>query len=109
MSVGPLSGLIGSVAGAPLAQAKGSDAERAQQDAVQHDRQVQGELKSETAAGIGAADGEDKTANERDADGRRLWEAPPAATPAPDQQMDEPHRHSRDADGVRGNELDLSG
>ena len=109
MSVGPLSGLIGSVAGAPLSQTKGADAERAQQEVAQHDRQVQGELKSETAAGIGAADGEDKATGERDADGRRLWEAPPEAATNPEENDGQSQRHSRDADGVRGNELDLSG
>jgi hypothetical protein len=91
-----------------LAQTKGADAERSPQEVTQHERQVQGELKSETAAGIGAADGEDKATSERDADGRRLWELPPTAGDA-QQAETESERHSRDADGVRGNELDLSG
>jgi hypothetical protein len=110
MSIGPLPGLIPSVAGAPLAQAKGADAERTQQDTVSHDRQLQGELRSEAAAGIGAADGEEKAASERDADGRRLWEAPLGPAPKSDSPADEePSRASRDATGARGQELDLSG
>jgi hypothetical protein len=109
MSIGPLPGLIPSVAGAPLAQAKGADAERTQQETVSHDRQVQGELRSETAAGIGAADGEQKAPSERDADGRRLWEAP-LGPPSPQEPADDDTaRASRDASGARGNELDLSG
>jgi hypothetical protein len=109
MSIGPLSGLIGSVAGTPLAQSKGSEVERSQQDAVKQQRQAQSELRSETAAGIGAADGEDKEASERDADGRRLWEAPLANAADADAPPPPAERHSRDASGQAGNSLDLSG
>lgn len=109
MSIGPLSGLIGSVAGSPLSQAKGSEVERSQQDAVSQQRQVQSEVRSETAAGIGAADGEDKEASERDADGRRLWEVPLATKAKLNAESAAAERHSRDASGQAGNSLDLSG
>jgi len=74
MSVGPMGGLPASAAGAPLAQTKGSDVDRAQQDSAAQQRRVQTDQKAEMAAGIGEADGEDHATGERDADGRRLWE-----------------------------------
>lgn len=109
MSIGPLSGLIGSVAGAPLAQTKGSEVERGQQESSNQSRQAQSEQRAEMAAGIGAADGEDKAAAERDADGRRLWELPPEAENASGNADSSTERHSRDASGQCGNSLDLSG
>ena len=49
MSVGPLGGLIASVAGSPLAQLKGTDVERSQQETANHERRVQTDLKAESA------------------------------------------------------------
>jgi hypothetical protein len=112
MSVGPLGAVTGSVAGTQLAQAKGSDLERAQHEAGNEQRRVQAEQKAEQAAGIGEADGEDHEAAERDADGRRLWEdarrrtrdapadAASAATGGP---------QGSDPTGQSGTLLDLSG
>ena len=109
MSVGPLAGIIGSAAGTHLAQIRGSEPEQVQ-DTAKQDRHVQAELKSETAAGIGATDGEDQEASERDADGRRLWEAPLAKKPpSPNEAPPPPDRQSRDATGQSGNALDLCG
>ncbi len=115
MSLGPLGGIASSAAGSPLAQTKGSDVERAEQDAANSARRAQADQKAENAAGIGEADGEDHETAERDADGRRLWEGPPEAQAAeePD-QADEDHAsgapaRSKDASGQRGNLLDLSG
>jgi hypothetical protein len=108
MSVGPLGGIIVSAAGTPGAQAKGSETERATQDAINQQRQAMTEQLAEAAAGIGQTDGEDHEANERDADGRSPWkisarrrnsdEEPPAHIPT-----------SKDATGESGNQLDLSG
>ena len=109
MSIGPMSGLLGSVAGAPLAQSKGSEVERGQQESSNQNRQVQSQQRAEMAAGIGAADGEDKAAAERDADGRRLWELPPEAENGSADADASSERHSRDASGHCGNSLDLSG
>ena len=112
MSVGPLGGLPASAAGSPLAQSKGSDVERTEQDAAGQQRRVQTDQKAENAAGIGEADGEDHETAERDADGRRLWEAPPEG-PAADEVEEGPagleHRLSKDATGQAGNLVDLSG
>jgi hypothetical protein len=109
MSVGPLSGLAGSMAGSPLAQVKGSDLERAQQDSGAQERRVQGELKAESAAGIGETDGEDHETGERDADGRLPWRVP--ARQKPDQAHDAPSAEPsvKDPTGQSGSLLDLSG
>lgn len=108
MDFAPLGGLIGA-AGAPLSQAKGSDADRAQQATGNHERQAANELKADTAAGIGATDGEDQTASERDADGRRLWEKRGGKRPDPvPVAPDAAARQSRDASGDCGNQLDLT-
>jgi hypothetical protein len=108
MSVGPMGGVVVSAAGSPLAQTKGADVERAEQETAGQQRQVQGQFRAESAAGIGQADGEDHEASERDADGRRLWEASPrtknSSVPA------EPAPHPvKDATGESGNQLDLTG
>ena len=109
MSVGPM-GAAGSFAGAPLAQTRGSEIERAAQQAQAHERQVRSQTKAADAAGIAATDGEDNQPQERDADGRRLWERAPeageadtedASTPAPESQSN--------PDGASGNQLDLTG
>ena len=73
MSVGPLGGVVGSAAGAPLSQTQGAATERAKQDAASQERGVEADLKTERAEGIGQTE-EDQGASERDADGRRLWE-----------------------------------
>lgn len=108
MSIGPIPGLIGSVAGAPLAQVNGTEAQRAHQEVASQQRQVESVARSETAAGIGAADGEDKEVSDRDADGRRLWELPPPSAEEGGTPLDD-ERHSRDASGECGQELDLCG
>lgn len=111
MSIGSL-GILGGIAGAPLAQTKGADAERAEQDVSNQQRQVTNELKAEAAAGIAETDGKQHETNERDADGRRPWEFPgrkgaPAA-PEPEPQATEPPP-SKDPSGESGGQLDLSG
>ena len=74
MNVGPMSGVVGSAAGAPLSQTAGSETERAQKDSSAHQRQVEKDKKAADAAGIGQTE-EDQGTSERDADGRRFWEA----------------------------------
>lgn len=107
MSVGP-SGLVGGIAATPFNQAKGTELERAQHDTVARQRQAAGERKAADAAGIGVTEGEDNAAGDRDADGRRLWEKPPAAAgPVPDSNS--PQAGPRDPTGQSGALLDLSG
>jgi len=111
MSVGPLGGIAGSVAGSPLAQTKGAELERAQQDAASQQRRIQNDQKADSAAGVAETDGDDHEAEDRDADGRRLWEPAPQPT---DQQGEDGSAHekpakAKDPTGESGNLLDLSG
>ena len=109
MNVTPLPPVLIGASAVPLAQAKGSEVERTAQESVQHDRQVQTDTKAEMAAGIGATE-EQNASSDRDADGRRLWEAPrdnKKMKPEPD--VDDQERASRDATGDCGTQLDLSG
>ncbi len=109
MSVGPLGGIIASAAGVPLAQTKGSEVERANQEAGAQHRNVTYEQKAEAAAGVGEADGEDHQTAERDADGRRPWELPPEKQKNPGEDPSTRQTVSRDASGDSGKLLDLSG
>jgi hypothetical protein len=105
MSVGSLGGLIGSAAGVPVSQSNGSETERTSRDTAAHERATDGAERSEKAAGIGTTE-QDQEASERDADGRRLWEAPP------DKKQDaaaDGQRQSRDTSGQCGTQLDLTG
>lgn len=109
MSIGP-TGFAGSIAGSPLAQTKGSEIERAQQDASNHERRVETDAKADDAAGIAATDGENDETHDRDADGRRLWEGSPQ--PGEKAESDETPTEapkSKDASGMAGTQLDLSG
>lgn len=98
---------VGLPVGAPLAQTRGSDVERAQHDVAGQERETRLDKSASDAAGIGATDGEDKQTEDRDADGRRLWEesarkkggSTPAAAPV---------RQSRDTSGQSGHNLDLN-
>ena len=108
MSIGPSAGLAGSVAGSPMARASSSESERASQEVGAQQRQVAGEKKAESAAGIGETEGENNEAEDRDPDGRRLWEEVPGGKPEPDAVEDEAPR-GKDATGQSGNLLDLSG
>jgi hypothetical protein len=108
MSVGPLVGINVSAAGTPLAQAKGSDVDKSTQDVGAQSRSTVYEKKAEAAAGIGETDGEEHQTDERDADGRRLWEFTEKNPKNPDNDVANRSR-SRDATGESGNLLDLSG
>jgi len=109
MNVGPMSGVVGSAAGAPLSQTAGSETERAQKDSSAHQRQVETDKKAADAAGIGQTE-EDQGTSERDADGRRFWEA--ADEKSEDQaakEETESSRQAKDPTGDSGNSLDLTG
>jgi len=110
MSVGPMSGVLGSAAGAPLSQTAGSEAERAKKDAAATQRQVDSDTKAEKSAGIGETEA-DQGPSERDADGRKLWEADPAAVESTAKQATEPEppRQVKDLKGESGSSLDLTG
>ena len=108
MSIGSLGGIANSVAGTALAQTKGSEVDRAQQETSAQQRHVQNDVKADSAAGIGETDGQEESSADRDADGRRSWERMEGAPPESDAQ-DSSGSHSRDATGQSGTQLDLSG
>jgi hypothetical protein len=109
MSMGPLGGLVGSAAGAPLSQTAGSETERLQKGSLAQSRQADAEQKAELAAGIGQT-AEDQESSERDADGRRLWEGSAKAGKAKNsaEAADAAARQSKDATGQSGTKLDLT-
>ena len=113
MNVGPL-GMIGSAAGSPLSQIKGSDADKSTQAATDQSRRTDSADNAEKAAGIGQTE-QDEQASDRDADGRRLWERSDASTDRASQERDAPDGdapgqapQSKDASGQSGSQLDLS-
>jgi len=102
---------IGSAAGSPLAQAKGSEVARAQQEASNHARKTESAQQAQDAAGIGQT-GEDQEASDRDADGRRIWEIGPDGKRrrvSPETAASETPRPSKDPTGQSGRQLDLNG
>ena len=107
MSVGPTT-FAASLAATSLNQARGSEAERVQHDTAAKERQVEGDRKAESAAGIGTAEG-DEAAGDRDADGRRLWEKPPVGQGTPDEDAAEIAARTKDPTGQSGSLLDLTG
>ena len=113
MSIGPMGGIVGSAAGAPLSQTKGSEVEKTQQDTSNQQRKTDNDAAAELASGIGHTE-EDQQATERDADGRRLWEVDKkdsgAANDEQAEQFESPSsRQSKDTTGQSGHSLDLTG
>jgi hypothetical protein len=106
MSIGSL-GIIGSVAASPASQAK-AGIDKAKEAADVRQREVHSQSKAEDAAGIGVTDGSTQT-SDRDADGRRLWEAPPEAKHGDAESSDETTPTAKDPAGASGGLLDLSG
>ncbi len=112
MSLGPLGGIPASAAGSPLAQGKGAQIERTQQDEGDQRRRVEADQKAEKASGIGEADGEDHETAERDAHGRRPWgESPPreAADRSQEDRQASKDRPGKDSTGPTGNLQGLNG
>jgi hypothetical protein len=108
MNVGATTGALTSAAGAPLSQTAGAETERTQKESSARERLVDSQNKSERASGIGETQ-EDREASERDADGRRPWEAPPKKKDASGEADPETERKAKDPTGMTGNELDLTG
>lgn len=114
MSIGPM-GMIGSLAGGQLAQTKGSDTDRLQQETAAQARETRTTEKAELAAGIGQTT-EDAETSDRDADGRRLWEPGDEPDDPPADDVDDDGRaaaddrpKAKDPLGNCGANLDLSG
>lgn len=111
MSIGSL-GIVGGVAGSPLTQAKGN-VERARESVAAREQRVESDTKAEDAAGIGRTDGENHETTDRDADGRRLYEAPPERPRADDSAATDAATNAApqacDPTGAAGSQLDLTG
>ena len=109
MSLGPLggvnAGVVGSAAGSPLSQTKGSSSERASKDSAAQERTKDTDLKTERSSGIGQTEGDHET-SDRDADGRRLWERSKKREQETDETDDEKNNEI-DGDGT-GGQLDLT-
>ncbi len=111
MTMVPLGGLLSSAAGTALSQSAGSETDRAK-DSLFQSRTADVAEHAERSAGIGQTD-KDQESSERDADGRRLWEAPvngkktAAGAAAPGVPLEV--RPSKDASGQSGTKLDLMG
>jgi hypothetical protein len=110
MSVGITGGLIGSAAGAPLSQTAGAETERTQKDSAARERLADNQTKSERASGVGTTE-QDQQTDERDADGRRMYEQSGRGADETDAESPatEPPRRVKDPTGQSGNALDLTG
>jgi hypothetical protein len=109
MNISHLS-IVASAAATPMAQAKGSEADRVRQETVVHERAVESTAEAEAAEGIGTTN-EEQAASDRDADGRRPWEIGPQDDGQRGENSDsrEPGQRSKDPTGQAGSQLDLSG
>jgi hypothetical protein len=109
MNIGITTGAFGSAAGAPLAQTAGTETERSQKDSSVRERRADTQAKSERAAGIGTTE-QDQGADERDADGRRMWEETGKKKDSETEaESSEPERRAKDPTGQSGSALDLTG
>jgi len=113
MSMGPLGGVVGSAAGTSLSQSAGAETERSQRETAAQHRQIDGNERSERASGVGQTE-QDQESSERDADGRRLWEAPgKRGKDAKGEQAGDDAsalaKQSKDPSGQSGTKLDLTG
>ena len=109
MNIGASIGTLGSAAGAPLSQTAGAESERAQKETSVQQRRADSQSQSERAAGVGETT-QDQETNERDADGRRLWEAASKKEGGEAAEVqNEISRQAKDPSGMSGNSLDLTG
>jgi hypothetical protein len=106
MSIGSL-GNIGSLAAAPATQ-RTSDTDKTQAATSDKARAEAGVEYAEKASGIGDTQ-EDSKANDRDADGRRLWEFDQPKEEDPVAEAETPEAKAKDPTGTAGRNLDLSG
>ena len=108
MNIGATTGALGSAAGAPLSQTAGAEAERSQKESAVQQRSADAQTKSEKASGIGQLE-QDQETSERDADGRRLWEDTGKKKGEAADEENATERQAKDATGMSGNSLDLTG
>jgi len=109
MSIGPFGGIVGSAAGAPLSQTKGSETDSSTQASAAK-RQVDAAEKAEAASGIGTTE-EDQQAGDRDANGQRMYEDTVEIESADSAEPEEenPSPSSKPNLDDTGNKLDITG
>jgi hypothetical protein len=100
-------GIVGAAAATSLALRQ-NETDRAAQEGANHARQAAADRSAESAAGIGETE-QDEAASDRDADGRRLWEAAPNREESPEAENDAAAQAAKDPTGQSGTQLDLSG
>jgi hypothetical protein len=109
MSIGSF-GIVGSLAGSPLAQ-KAPEADKVQKEGTDRTRQTDADARAESAAGIGQTE-EESQASDRDADGRRPWEVghrKAVAEIATEPAADGSASATKDPSGDCGSLIDISG
>lgn len=97
-------GIVGSVAGTPLSQSNAVENDKTARDAVGKSRDGQASLDAEKAAEIGQT--------QQDAGRNQACVTPSNSDPhadGEDQQSDEHPTKSKDAGGLTGNQLDVTG
>lgn len=97
--------IVGSLAGLPLAQTKGTESDRAIRESADKARETSAVERAESAAGIGATE-EESAAGDRDADGRQVLVRQQFEREQSDDDADSPHR-PKDPAGHSGTQLDL--
>ncbi|MDX1964906.1 MAG: hypothetical protein SFX18_17280 [Pirellulales bacterium] len=113
MSIGPLA-VIGGIAATPTNQ-RNAASERTTADAARQQAEAKNDLAAELAAGIGQTEQDEHATNERDADGRLMWQrrkAPPSPaesepTAAPDEEQHGSAPPLGSEDSSSGHSLDL--
>lgn len=106
MSIGSL-GIVGSLVGTTLAQ-KSAEVDKTQRDAADAARQTDSAARAESAEGIGQTQ-EDSRAEERDADGRRLWERNQSENKETEAASTSAQVPAKDPEGISGGMIDLTG
>jgi hypothetical protein len=99
--------LIGSLAGLPLAQTKGTEADRAVRESSDKAREVAADERAESAAGIGTTE-EESAAGDRDGDGRQVLVRFQKETEPDPEEAKSPPR-AKDPAHQSGTQLDLEG
>src|SRR6476620_8575431 len=107
MSMIPSSGAAG-LAGIPIAQAKGTETDRAIRETANKAREVSSDKRAEDASGIGTTE-EESAAGERDADGRQILELRRARPKSDATPPDSAASRAKDPAGQSGTQLDLEG
>ena len=92
-----------------MAQARGSEIDRIQQENTARELRARSRQQAEMAAGIGEADGDNHQSDERDADGRRLWEFPQPSGKEDAGQEEASRSQGRGTPSQNSNLLDLTG